>query len=59
MVDLGCLSDCEDSWEVGSDGLILRTEDGGDTWRKQVSGVSVDLNSVGFHVAAVRLGSGR
>jgi len=33
---------------VGSNGGILHTTDGGDTWNQQESGVKADLNSVSF-----------
>lgn len=35
-------------WAVGDNGLILATQDGGNTWRKQNSGVDVNLKSVWF-----------
>jgi outer membrane protein assembly factor BamB/photosystem II stability/assembly factor-like uncharacterized protein/uncharacterized protein YjdB len=35
-------------WAVGNSGMILYTEDSGDTWSVQESGVSVQLNSVSF-----------
>lgn len=35
-------------WAVGASGVILTTDDGGNTWIPQVSGVSVTLNDVVF-----------
>jgi photosystem II stability/assembly factor-like uncharacterized protein len=35
-------------WAVGSHGTVLHTEDGGGTWKPQVSGTSDDLYSVSF-----------
>lgn len=35
-------------WAVGSEGTILKTTDGGETWTLKSSGVSNDLNSVCF-----------
>lgn len=33
---------------MGEDGTILHTEDGGRTWKEQVSGTKENLNSIAF-----------
>ncbi|GEM_PF-4154309 len=33
-------------WVAGADGLILRTEDGGESWEEQESGTSEDLSEI-------------
>jgi photosystem II stability/assembly factor-like uncharacterized protein len=35
-------------WAVGDAGTILKTDDGGETWKAQVSGVSASLTAVDF-----------
>ena len=40
--------DWRTGWGVGSDGTILKTEDGGATWKPRPSGTSVWLESVTF-----------
>lgn len=35
-------------WVTGSNGVILKTSDGGKTWSKQVSGTTAQLNAVNF-----------
>ncbi|MBX3747275.1 MAG: hypothetical protein KF833_18355 [Verrucomicrobiae bacterium] len=39
-------ADEQRGWVVGDGGVILRTEDGGATWRRQMSGTDADLRSV-------------
>ncbi len=38
----------EMGWAVGVDGVILRTENGGKTWGKRMTGSHEDLGSVYF-----------
>jgi hypothetical protein len=33
-------------WAVGNEGVIVNTTDGGESWRNQVSGTTIDLYSV-------------
>ena len=40
--------DADHGWVVGEDGVILHTEDGGQTWEPQTSHTSEDLNAVYF-----------
>src|SRR5688500_6642726 len=40
--------DAETGTAVGSHGTILRTNDGGATWRRQTSGTTMMLNAVHF-----------
>jgi len=51
-IDLDLVSiyftDNENGWAVGSEGIILHTDDGGDNWNEQPSGTSYDLESVSF-----------
>lgn len=42
----------EQGWAVGAEGVIISTNDGGRTWRPQVSGVGDDLFDVKFFDAA-------
>ena len=41
-------ADTQNGWVVGSGGLILVTQDSGETWTEQPSGVTADLMSVAF-----------
>ena len=38
----------DSGWAVGNEGVILHTDDGGDTWIEQISGSDFDLESVHF-----------
>ena len=40
--------DNNNGWAVGSEGIILHTDNGGDTWIVQISGIDFDLESVYF-----------
>ncbi|GEM_PF-1517559 len=49
----------ETGWAVGAAGTILRTDDAGATWTKQVSGVSVPIAAVDFPATSVGFAVGR
>jgi photosystem II stability/assembly factor-like uncharacterized protein len=46
-------------WAVGDAGTILKTEDGGETWKTQASGVSASLAAVDFVNASVGFAVGK
>ena len=39
----------DNGWAVGESGIILKTTNGGESWLNQVSGTTVNLNSVRFY----------
>ena len=41
-------TDSNNGWAVGTQGTILHTSNGGDSWARQTSGITLDLNSVHF-----------
>jgi len=41
-------ADNDNGWAVGTEGIILHSDNGGDTWNEQVSGTDFDLESVSF-----------
>ena len=43
-----CFVDLQNGWAVGDRGVIWHTEDGGNNWQRQMSGVRCTLNSVCF-----------
>ncbi len=43
-----CFVDPQHGWAVGDHGVVLHTDDGGQHWTPQVSGVTCTLNSVCF-----------
>ena len=50
--------DYNTGWAAGHDGLILITNDGGETWTNQISGISYNLNSIRFYNSSLGASAG-